>query len=61
MYKCECGNENFHVNESYTWKAYIDEDGVLQCSNPNTVIDAVICTACGAEYSEEDFREVNFN
>jgi ribosomal protein L37E len=62
MKKCRvCGENSFWANESYTWKASIDENGVLDCYNPNTVIENIICRECGTEFSEDDFKEVNFN
>jgi hypothetical protein len=62
MKKCNtCGENNFWVNEGMTWKASLDEDGVLQCFKPNSMIESIICTECGKEFTEEEFNEVNFN
>lgn len=60
--KCNiCGENNFLVNEGMTWSASLDEDGVLQCYKPNSVIEIIICAECGTEFTEEEFSEVNFN
>ena len=60
--KCNiCGENNFLVTEGMTWRASLDEDGVLQCYKPNSVIEIIICAECGTEFTEEEFREVNFN
>lgn len=62
MKKCRvCGENSFWVNEGLTWGASIDENGVLDCYKPNAVIETIICTECGTEFKEDDFKEVNFN
>ena len=62
MLKCKkCGSENFYVNEEYSWKAFVGDDGVLQCQGANSEIKNIFCKKCNAEYSESDFKEVNFN
>lgn len=64
MLKCKkCGSKDFWVNEGYCWKAFVDDEGVLQCTNPTAEIEAIICKKCNAEYSERDFdfKEINFN
>ena len=69
MEKCNiCGENNFLVTENmtitkinYTWRASLDENGVLQCYKPNSVIEIIMCAECGTEFTEEEFKEVNFN
>ena len=62
MIKCKkCGSEDFYVNEGLSWKAFVDDEGVLQCQNACSEIENIFCKKCNAEYSENDFKEVNFN
>jgi hypothetical protein len=59
--KCECGSENFIVTEDMAWKAFVDEENVLQCTNQDGEIAAIICADCGKEFPQSDFNEINFN
>ena len=60
--KCKkCGSEDFYVVEEIGYKAYVGDDGILQCQNGNCDIKLIACRKCDAEYSESDFKEVNFN
>ena len=62
MRKCKkCGSEDFWVNEGLSWKAFVDDENVLQCRNASSEIEAIFCKKCGAEYNEQDFNEINFN
>lgn len=63
MIQCtKCGHNVYEVNESIVWKAHVDENGILDCyKNIGDVIESIICKNCGAEYSEDDFKKINFN
>ena len=62
MLKCKkCGSEDFWVNEGYTWKAFVDDEGTLQCQSASSEIENIFCKKCNAEYSADEFKEINFN
>ncbi len=62
MLKCkECGSEDFYLGEKYSWKAFVDDEGVLQCQKATSKIETIICEKCGKKYNENAFKEVNFN
>ena len=58
--KCKCGSKDFWLNEGLTWKEYVDENGILNCQNPTSGIETICCEKCGKEYSEENFKKINF-
>lgn len=63
MRQCKkCGSEKFIVNEETGWKAFIDDEGVLQCIKANANgINSIICEECNTEYEEKIFKQINFN
>lgn len=59
--KCSCGSTNFFVNEEILYKAGLLEDGTLEIyKDVNSEITHITCKDCGKEYSESDFKEINF-
>jgi len=62
MKKCKkCGSKDFFVNEMLNWKAFVDDEGDLQCHNINSEIENIFCENCEEEYQEKDFNQINFN
>jgi len=59
--KCKCGSTTFDINEGIVHRASINEDGELTVYKVvANEIETIDCQECGAEYSESDFKQVNF-
>ena len=60
--KCgRCGSREFTVDETYQWRAEIDDTGVLNCTNVIGGIDCICCTDCGEPYATDRFTRIDFN
>jgi predicted nucleic-acid-binding Zn-ribbon protein len=58
----KCGANDFHVYESITNKAMVDEENVLSTySFADNEITGIECANCGKEFEQEDFEDIQFN
>jgi hypothetical protein len=54
---CECGTNDWEVNEDYTWDGTIDpETGSLHISNSCSEFKSVVCKNCGNVIMADEFE-----
>lgn len=63
MNKCKkCGCDVFGVNENITYKASINEKGILESYKVSSQdIESIYCWECGEDYNISDFEDINLN
>ncbi|MCX5699466.1 MAG: hypothetical protein NTX01_07190 [Candidatus Omnitrophica bacterium] len=61
--KCtECGGEDFFIEEMIIHKAslYAEDKELTVYKEQTSGIERIYCTNCDTEYSEDDFKKINF-
>ncbi len=61
--KClQCGCNDFDINEFIVHRAYLcgEEGDLTYYKNKNHGIESIICIKCKSEYSEKNFKQINF-
>lgn len=61
--KCtKCGGDNFYIQEIIFHEAAIcPENGMLNVyGDHGSGIERIFCKDCEADYSEKDFKQINF-
>lgn len=58
--KCQCGNKAFLVTTEKLYGAVVDAEGVLACREQSEFIRSIVCSKCGLEFAQVDFKGVDF-
>lgn len=58
--RCPCGNTAFLVTTEKLYAAAVDAEGVLACREQSEFIRSIVCSKCGREFRQEDFKGVDF-
>ncbi len=58
--RCPCGNAAFLMTTEKLYAAAVDAEGVLACREQSEFIRSIACGKCGREFSQEDFKGIDF-
>ncbi len=56
-----CGSRKFIIVESYAWRGYVDDSGVLSCTDAEGGVDHIHCANCFEPCAEDRFARIDFN
>lgn len=58
--RCPCGNTAFLVTTEKLYAAAVDAEGVLACREQSEFIRSIVCSKCGREFGQDEFKGIDF-
>jgi len=57
---CTCGQAAFLVTTEKLYVAAVDAEGILACQEQSEFVKKIVCSKCGQEFPQSDFKRVDF-